>query len=310
MLRRTSVLLVSAVYVGTAELAASRKTLAVESVSHLDSALKNESEAELRSQIVAFYLNMPDRPARREFAEAQYAALGINASRIEGNALPDKIIGIDSAWLRAVDACAQTKAEYCIIADDDAVFRPISRQQFMQETRPEDSANAVLVAEQSQFFTELSQTLASLPGDAVDHSWAGLHLCSSGIKGNLKYLKQNERALGNPWPTEKFSRHPVWPGAPDSLLLKKSSAASYAKRARDMLAELRAKKLQAKKKDDVPLDVLMGKFYAHEDNATAHSDPNALSIFAAADPQLCQHLTDLSHDTRFRSSVSSFLGRF
>merc|ERR1740121_3469131 len=75
-----------------------------------------------RHDIVAIYMNMPDRPARRTFAESQYKALGLTALRIEGTSKPDKNFGPEHTWLRALATCEKRTEAFCLISEDDAVF--------------------------------------------------------------------------------------------------------------------------------------------------------------------------------------------
>lgn len=273
---------------------------------------QSDTALSMRSRISAFFINMPDRPERRTFALEQYASLGIRASRIEGSSTPDKILGLDYAFLRAVGACAAGSAELCLISEDDALFRPLYRREKLRHKADGDSdddSNDGYVpevapnttADPDLFFVELAGTLAALPGGA-NGRWGGLHLCNKGVRDAFEYEPENRRAFGDPWPRQKFEAHALYPGGPDVLLLKRSRAQLYAEKLRVQLAMDRANH------EETPIDVLQPEVYSKEDAVAQSTGHGVVDVFAAVNPQLCQHAPDLSWDPKyqynFRSSMT------
>lgn len=252
------------------------------------------------ADIRAFYINMPDRPQRAIFAEEQYHNLGIRASRIEGTAKPDKLVGGLIAWLRAVDACANEASvvRYCLIAEDDAVYRPIDDDEARYREKHGYPAwgKANTTADANRFFPALTAAVAALPGGA-DGSWSGMHLCTLGEMITLPYAKKKEIVDGSPWPNERFSMHKIYPGAPDVLLLRSHDVHLYRSKLANAIKDVQATNA------GTPIDVLQSQLYTAEDAATAAGAKDTIKVFAADNPQLCQHLTDLSNDAKFRSSV-------
>jgi len=264
-----------------------------------------QAEGALRAaDIVAFYINMPDRPARRAFAEAQYRALGIRAARIEGSALPNKTLGNLMAWQRAVDACAAALGDragtetFCLVAEDDALYRPLnsSEAQVLQDNGYPAWGKANTTADAGRFFAGLSAAIGALPG-GLQGAWSGLHLCTLGEMISLAEADGHSLVQGNPWPHERFSTHPVYPGAPDVLLLRRSDAALYQGKLRAYVKDVEAKG------SETLIDLLQSRMYTAEDSAAKAGAGGALRMFVADNPQLCQHLTDYSNDPGVRSSV-------
>mmetsp|Transcript_107980 Transcript_107980/g.170606 ORF Transcript_107980/g.170606 Transcript_107980/m.170606 type:complete len:333 (-) Transcript_107980:62-1060(-) len=274
--------------------------------------------------IVAIYMNMPDRPERREFAEAQFRTLGLRAVRVEGTALPNKKVGPSYTWLRALDVCAKQPEAFCLLSEDDAVYRPVDHEDdkrglgqldeasddqlsgltddAVSTDRSDEDAN--VTANPPRFFDELNLTLASLPG-GVNGLWDGLHLCAAGELGSVSYFDVGQRFEGWPWPQEKFTQHLLYSGAPGVLLLRRASAKLYHSKLQSLMEREQAKHLEH------PMDVLQPMLYSGEDAAVAR-DPNCnnlLKVFVAARPQLCQHLADMTSDPRYGSSRPEFESR-
>lgn len=275
-------------------------------------------DSDLRASIVAIYMNMPDRPERRAFAEDQFRTLGLQAIRVEGTALPNKKVGPSRTWLRALDVCAEQTKPLCLLSEDDAVFRPVDRVEGSSDESLDDPpwladdrdeadndqpAEANVAADAEHFFTELNTTLASLPGGA-DGSWHGLHLCAVGELEALDYL-EGRRFEGGPWPNEKFTSHLLYAGAPGVLLLRRSESKVYRSKLQALMATEEAKHLQH------PMDVLQPMLYSAEDMASEHAPPSDehLKVFMAARPQLCQHLASLTSDPKYASSRPEFESR-
>lgn len=270
---------------------------------------KHRSHAEIvpsPADITAFYINMPDRPARRTFAESQYHSLGIRAVRVEASARPNKHLGNLFAWQRAIDACvgdhgnrAKSGSEqFCLIAEDDAVYRPInsSEAEALEEHGYPAWGKANTTADVGRFFAGLAAAVAALPG-GVKGPWSGLHLCTLGEMIDLSFASRTELVVGSPWPLERFSTHLLYPGAPDVLLLRRRDAQLYQRKLLDHIKQVQ--KSGAK----VGIDPLQSQMYSEEDAASAAGASNTLKVFAADNPQLCRHLTDYSNDPAVRSSV-------
>lgn len=253
------------------------------------------------ADLIAFYINMPDRPGRRAFAEEQYHKLGIPASRVEGVAKPDKLLGGLFAWQHAVDACAKANssvARYCLIAEDDAVYRPFDSEEAKKREKygypAWNKGNTTAIPD--RFFSALTNALAAMP-KGVDGPWTGLHLCTLGEMITLSFARKKEIVEGNPWPNEKFSRHKIYPGAPDVLLLQRRDAELYKSTLDDYVRKVQVNRTR------IPIDVLQSKMYTDSDAVSKAGGRNAIMVLAAENPQLCQHLTDFSNEARYRSSV-------
>jgi len=285
----------------------------------------NNQAAIGRSDLTALFINVRERPQRRTFAEAQYRALGLKAQRIEGSGHPTRLLGLDRAWIQAASECANmTGSErFCLIAEDDAVYRPLDKveAEHIDEQRtaeddavdpPVDKAEAERVDEQrrpmrgqanpsaepARFFSALAAAVANLPG-GVDGPWTGLHLCTLGQRSSLTYAEEGSRVQGGPWPQERFSSHALYPGAPGVLLLRHSQARFYAEKLQARLDLTLANHMET------PSDVLQSQLYSTEDAAAARGVSGTLQVFVADNPQLCQHLTDLSNDPALRSSMEN-----
>mmetsp|Transcript_65830 Transcript_65830/g.203915 ORF Transcript_65830/g.203915 Transcript_65830/m.203915 type:complete len:331 (-) Transcript_65830:39-1031(-) len=269
------------------------------------------------ADIAAFYINMPDRPARRAFAEAQYRALGIRAQRVEASASPSKALGNLLSWQRAVDACAggpsgssgpsgaggpgaggAGREAFCLVAEDDALYRPIasSETKSLEDHGYPPWGKANLTADGGRFFGGLAAAVAALPGGA-EGPWTGLHLCTLGEMAGLAGMVGGPRVLGAPWPRERFTDHALYPGAPDALLLRRRDAPLYRRKLGGYIRDVRAKG------EDTLIDLLQSRMYDAEDAAAEAGVNGTLRVFVAGDPQLCQHLTDYSNDPGVRSSV-------
>lgn len=279
---------------------------------------------EVKKSIVAIYMNMADRPERREFAETQFHTLGLRAVRVEGTALPNKKVGPSYTWLRALDSCAKQSEKLCLISEDDAVYRPVDHEDdraglglgqldksseeswLADDTLSTDSTeeSANITANPPRFYAELEATIASLPG-GLNGNWDGLHLCASGELSSVSYFNVGQRYEGWPWPNEKFTEHLLYSGAPGVLLLRRTSARAYHSKLQSLM-----EKEEAKDREH-PMDVLQPMLYSLEDEA-AKREPNAhdlLKVFIAARPQLCQHLADMTTDPRYASSRPEFESR-
>mmetsp|Transcript_74982 Transcript_74982/g.160562 ORF Transcript_74982/g.160562 Transcript_74982/m.160562 type:complete len:320 (+) Transcript_74982:67-1026(+) len=255
-----------------------------------------------RADLTALYINVRERPQRRLFAEAQYRALGLKAKRIEGTSSPTRVLGLDHAWIQAASECANMTGpeKFCLIAEDDAVYRPVDQKEaeLIDEKGWPKWGTANTTAEPLRFFAELADAVAAMPG-GIHGSWAGLHLCTLGMRESLMYDDEQPVVAGGPWPEERFSMHALYPGAPGVLLLRREQARSYATKLQARLVAALANHTEP------PSDVLQSQLYSAEDAAAESGSSDTLRVFVAENPQLCQHLTDLSQDFALRSSIEA-----